>query len=295
MKKNKYLKVIFYALVCALVFLYFGIVLILFFSMKKDWIKAKAENTISSYTLFINTYPNSFLYSDSKYIDAAKIKLNKLVEIKYWEKAKVVNTVNSYDLFINKYPNSVYINIAKTELKRLVEIKDWEKAKVENTFNSYDVFITKHPNSKYLDVAKIEINKLFMKIIPEKLTCELNSNLSVVIRWSSVTGAQKYMIYHSKNKNQIISKNNKPEFALDQFIISWPDEFPMYYIIIAVKGNIESKPSNYCQVDLLSSQNGTKCQICGEKALGYCHNRGIYVCSSHNTYTSKEGTNWRCP
>jgi hypothetical protein len=264
-------------------------------SIKKDWAIAKSENTIDSYTGLIKKYPRTVIFPHSIYIDTAKIELKRLVEINDWEKAKVENTIHSYDRFINKYPDSKYTDTANLELKRLVEAQDWEKALAENTINSYDRIIKQYPGSKYSDMAETEANRLFREVIPEKPTCELNSNLSVDISWPSVTGAQHYLIYYSNYKNALLSKINKPDTTTNEFMSYWPDEFPVYYIITAVRGNVVSRPSDYCKVDLLSSQNGTKCQICGENAIGYCHNRSIYVCAVHNTYTSREGTNWRCP
>ena len=75
----------------------------------------------------------------------------------------------------------------------------------------------------------------------------------------------------------------------------WPGQFPMYYRLVLVRGEVESQPSKPCEVALLPSHGGDRCQICGKKSIGYCHNRQIYVCSAHNIYTARDGTRWRCP
>ena len=125
---------------------------------------------------------------------------------------------------------------------------------------------------------------------------KLNSNLSVDISWSSVPDAQSYRIYWSSNKDSSINRSNS-EKTNNMSIERWleANEFPMYYRITAVKGEWESLPSKAQEVALLSDKGGTRCQICGAKAIGYCHMRDIYVCEGHHTFTSSGGQGWICP
>ncbi|MCL5037772.1 MAG: fibronectin type III domain-containing protein [Chloroflexi bacterium] len=135
---------------------------------------------------------------------------------------------------------------------------------------------------------------LFHSVAPKDLSIELNSNLSVDISWSSVPDAQSYKIYRSSDRSGSFNKANS-ETTEGTGIKEWPEEFPTYYRVTAVKGALESKPAKLVKAELLSSQGGTRCQICGSESIGYCHMRDIYVCSSHNIFTSKDGTDWRCP
>jgi hypothetical protein len=174
------------------------------------------------------------------------------------------------------------------------ERKNWEKAKVENTIDSYYFFMLENPFSNYGKAAEAEINRLFKELIPEKPSCTLNSNLSVCITPPQIYAAEYYLIYYSHDLNALISKISTPD-TISYSKTFWPDGFPIYYRIVAVRGSVKSKPSQHCEVAPLSSHYGSRCQICGVDAIGYCSNRNIYVCSFHNKYTSREGTNWRCP
>jgi hypothetical protein len=135
---------------------------------------------------------------------------------------------------------------------------------------------------------------LFHSVTPKVPSIKLNSNLSADISWSSVPDAQSYRVYWSNDIGSSINKANSE--SIDKtWLKHWPHEFPTYYRVTAVRGGLESEPSNLGKAELLSSQGGTRCQICGAKSIGYCTNRNIYVCSSCNYYTSKSGTYWRCP
>ena len=156
--------------------------------------------------------------------------------------------------------------------------------------------VSKQINTELGDIKKSK-DILFNSIIPKKPNVTLNSNLSVDISWASVPEAQSYRLYWSSNKNSALIDVVNSEKTNNTAIKRWlkVDEFPVYYRITAIKGNGESLPSKASEVALLSDEGGTRCQVCGKKAIGYCHNRNIYVCSSCNYYTSESGTYWRCP
>jgi hypothetical protein len=73
------------------------------------------------------------------------------------------------------------------------------------------------------------------------------------------------------------------------------NKLPMYYWVAAIKGGVESRTSDACLAQLLSSNGGRVCQIDGDEAAGYCPKRQIYVCSSHRVFTDDHGSSWRCP
>ncbi len=170
----------------------------------------------------------------------------------------------------------------------------WGITAKENSIIAYENFLTNHPNSSLNSRVTEEINELFIAFTPPSPTCQLNSSLRVDIAFESVEAADSYIVYWSSSKNGQLKKANSQNTNSLSFE-HWPSNFPMYYRIVAVRGNLVSKPSESCKAALLPSKDGTICQICGDNTIGYCHLRNIYVCSTHNTYTSKEGTSWRCP
>jgi len=135
---------------------------------------------------------------------------------------------------------------------------------------------------------------LFNSVSPTDLNIDINTNLSVDARWKNVPEAQSYRIYWSYNDGDSFSKTNS-ELTKDASVQLWPDQFPTYYKVTAIKGNWESKPSVTKTIQLYSDNRGTKCQICNGEAIGYCHMRHIYVCNNHNTFTSRGGKGWICP
>jgi hypothetical protein len=139
---------------------------------------------------------------------------------------------------------------------------------------------------------------------PETPVCSLTSELKSEIRWKSMKGAQSYVLYWSTDSsfetepvkakaNKLTLKRLSAEHVVR--IGEYGARLPVYYRIAGVKSGVESELSDTCVVRLLSSQNGTRCQICGEKAVGHCHLRDIYVCSGHTVFTSDSGSRWRCP
>jgi len=173
---------------------------------------------------------------------------------------------------------------------------EWKKAEEKADFTAYTTYINKYPKSKYSDQAEIKRKEIFENTEPDVPTIKINSNLSVDVKWNSVNGADSYKVVRSNEKNCIL-KNSNYQTVKDKTCTDWPNSLknPVYYKIIAIRDSNDSKPSKIVFVSLKSSEGGKKCQICGEKSIGSCHLRGIYVCSSHDTFTSKEGKSWRCP
>lgn len=135
---------------------------------------------------------------------------------------------------------------------------------------------------------------LFESVIPKDIRTTLNPNLSVDIIWSPLPEATSYRIYWSNKETGPFTINNSIVTNSTSFE-HWPDEFPAYYRIASVKNHNESKSSKISEIALYSNGGGSICEICGSKAIGYCHLRGIYVCNDHNVFTQKSGGRIRCP
>ncbi|MCI0422146.1 MAG: hypothetical protein L0312_23445 [Acidobacteria bacterium] len=148
--------------------------------------------------------------------------------------------------------------------------------------------------------APTQTEQKWESVVPEKPRCELQSNLTVDLSWAAVSGADSYVIYWSQQRNFDKKKagstttrstffNHKERQADNR------NKLPMYYWVAAIKNGVESRTSDACLAQLLSSNGGRGCQIDGDEAVGYCPKRGIYVCSSHNVFTDDHGSRWRCP
>ena len=213
-------------------------------------------------------------------------------EEKDWARACQNATVESYESFMEKYPQSSKADIAMDET--------WTLTERQNSFESYETFLEKYPGSKYAKNAKAGIRGLMESIVPAKPEWSINSDLSVPIDWPDLSMAHSYVVYWSSRK--FVDKETAIPIASPQSYMSHRPEnqygsaaFPAYYRVAAVRDSFESKLSDLSQANLLSSQGGKKCQICGAESVGRCHLRDIYVCSNHSYFTDKSGTYWRCP
>ena len=137
-------------------------------------------------------------------------------------------------------------------------------------------------------------------VVPEKPGCELQSNLSTDLRWKAVPGADEYLVYWSQQrdfeKKKANSRSTRSTFMNHvERQGTYGARLPMYYRVTALKDGVESKLSDACLVQILSSNGGRVCQLCGNEAIGYCSKRGVHVCSGHNAFTDDHGSRWRCP
>jgi hypothetical protein len=148
--------------------------------------------------------------------------------------------------------------------------------------------------------APTQTEQKWESVVPEKPSCQLQSNLTVNLSWAAVSGADSYVIYWSQQRNFDKKKasstttrstffNHKERQAENR------NKLPMYYRVAAIKGGVESQPSEACLAQLLPSSGGKVCQICGNESVGWCHLREIYVCRRHNDFTDDRGSRWRCP
>jgi len=188
-----------------------------------------------------------------------------------------------------KYPKNVD-KVITEETRKIVQQKNIEMPKrILGNANR----TSKQAKIELATIEKARAN-LFYSVAPMEPSVRLNSNMSVDISWSSVPESQSYEVYRSHDVNGPFVRANS-ESTNRTSMKDWPNDFPAYYRVTAVRGGLESKPSKLSKAEPLSSYGGTRCQICGDTAIGLCHNRHIYVCRSHNIYTSKSGTRWRCP
>jgi hypothetical protein len=250
----------------------FVVVIISCNTAENGWEKARQKNTIEAYESFLINY------NDSSYFKKA------IQEI--WVITTKNNTIQVYEDFLKKYPESKHANEALSSI--------WAMTVKKNSIAACENFLIEYPNSSLTSMVTEEINKLFTSLSPPTPTCQLNSSLSVDIAFESVVEADSYIIYWSSSKNGLLNKANS-QSTNNVIFTHWPESFPIYYCVVAVRGEFMSKPSASCKAVLLPSKDGTICQICGENSIGYCHLRNIYVCSTHNIYTSKDGTYWQCP
>lgn len=197
---------------------------------------------------------------------------------------------------VDRLTNSAFQNpenFEKSVAEQASIIVEHKKVEITKTDLKTAQRVTSELKNEFVKIGNARAN-LFRSVTPKNLSIELNSNMSVDINWSSIPEAQSYRLYWSSNMNGPYNRANSEE-TYGTSTTQWPDEFPTYYRVTAVKGKLESNASKLGKVELLSSQGGTRCQLCGGRSIGYCHMRGIYVCSTHNIFTSKSGTRWRCP
>ncbi len=230
------------------------------------------------------------LKSELNGVRAGRSEINSYINYaRQWYSIKGEGSVMSYESYIKNNPKSPYIGEAKKVLNDV-----WEGLKKHNDLSKYQIFVQNNPNTALGNKAKMKIDNIFRSMSPSNTKYQINSNLSINVNWGAVQGAESYRVYWSNNRNNF-NKKEKYESTNGTSFKHWPDRYPIYYRIVATRGDVMSKPSKVIKASLLSSKGGSACQICGASSIGYCHNRSIYVCSKHNYYTSKGGTYWRCP
>jgi hypothetical protein len=244
-----------------------------YLALSRIWNLTKAKHTLRGYDEFLNKYPNSSFSEEA-------ITL-------IWDIIRQASNLKSYEYFIKKYPNSpCYEQALKAS---------WLIVKEDKSIGGLESFITAFPDSEYAVLAKEEIKNVFSSTIPRKPSATINSNLSVAITISTLAGADSYKLYWTKSLKERISESQSLIPNSSNYSLHWPDDFPVYYYVVALKDGVKSKISSPFTANLKSSNNGKKCQLCGETSIGYCSDRRIYVCKSHNVYTKRSGGRVRCP
>jgi|SRR3989304_2979617 len=197
--------------------------------------------------------------------------------------------------------NSFIITICLTACSSMED--DLLRAYKTNTITTFEEFIDKYPTSPYVKQAKERIDILWTTITPDGFHCEILSDLSINITWPSVDGAESYIIYWSTDSNTQMGhihaheeiRTEETSYGHKVTKDDYGDQMKIYYRFAGVRDGKNSKLSKVVSVRLLDDNEGTRCQICGKPAKGYCNMRHIYVCYDHNTFTDRSGTYWRCP
>jgi hypothetical protein len=139
---------------------------------------------------------------------------------------------------------------------------------------------------------------------PATPECALTTDVKAHVQWQAMKDAQSYVLYWSPDSSfeaeptTSTAKKLKTKQTSATHVVrvgEYGAQLPMYYRVAGVRNGVESELSDVCVARLLDSEHGTRCQICGEKAVGHCHLRDIYVCARHSTFTSDTGSHWRCP
>ncbi len=279
-------------------------------SEKNQWESAQKTGTINGYELFLVENPNSeFAQKATEEIWNLSVKkdsldlfekfLNKHPDSKFkdnalekiWIIIQKNDCIESYESFIHGHPHSKYEEKAIDEIWRLYEEK--------NTITDFEKFISEHPNSKYDSKAKEAIKNIWASLKPNSPIIEIKSDMSLSLSWDSFSNADSYIVYWSGQKDFVKTSKNSESVNYTSFSRSnantYGDRLNLYYRITAMKDGNESAPSEPIYAKLLSSNGGTRCQICGASSVGYCHLRDIHVCSSHNNFYTNSGTYMRCP
>jgi len=179
--------------------------------------------------------------------------------------------------------------------------KDWEKATRANTVSALDRFLRNHPASPYAQDAHDRIARLWTDSAPLGVTCEVLSNLKVRVTWTQMTGAREYVVYRSNDSipeghvSHAHAHVDLPSFVEKADGDDFGRRLTLYYRIAAVRDEGTSRQSRVAAVHLLDSIAGTRCQLCGAPAKGFCHIRRIHVCEEHNVFLQDDGSYMRCP
>lgn len=245
---------------------------------KKAWQAAQQSGTIEMYEQFIQKYPKS---------EHGEKALEEI-----WKLTRMTNTMDGYVHLTQSFPGTSFYDQAVEQI--------WQLVKSENTRKAYSNFLDWYPNTSFAASARTAIKTLWAASKPPKPACKITSEMTVDLEWNEVEGADFYILYWAQQPAIRKGRQNSDTTRYNSIdhksrIGEYGIRLPMYYRITAVDDSVESQMSDACLAKLYPDQGGKFCQICGEKAVGYCHLRDVYVCASDNTFVSDSGTHWRCP
>lgn len=115
-----------------------------------DWNLAKANNSIVSYTQYLEEHESG------RHVWNAK-KL--LEELELWEKTKASNSYEDYCNYYAQYPEGQFSEEAVKFIKAH-ETVAWEKAKKANNLKAYEDFVEQYPSGFYASEAQNNISTL---------------------------------------------------------------------------------------------------------------------------------------
>ena len=127
-------------------------------SEKKDWEKAKSENTITAYEEFLKQYPKG------EFADQSRTRIEKI----YFKRAQTKNTIPAYKDFLKRYPKGTFADSARVE----IEYFYFEQAQVKNTITAYEDFLKRYSQGPLADSARTRIEKLYFENAESKNTIQ---------------------------------------------------------------------------------------------------------------------------
>ena len=246
---------------------------------KKDFEKAKLENTIQGFQDLIKKYP------ESEYAKEA----NKIIHDLAFNKAKTKKTIAAFEGYIDQYPQSHHVGEAK---KIIIDIA-YNEALKKNTNKAYNNFIEKYnpdddykskineqirQKQKYLRLA-IETHRLAQQETDDSIKKELFNKTSELYNKANFKEAMLYMTdrpllnLHLAEESKLKKVINRPfrstrytyGSSTDQYEYLLKNEqlnnYTLYNFILASAGK-----TNFL-VKVILKRGGKKYEICRNKFL----------------------------
>ena len=120
---------------------------------KADWEKACSENTVESYSTYLEKYPKSRL---------AESAVSKIEKIRF-EEAQRDNNIDAYEEFLKIYPDGVLSQDARSRLEKL----RFNEALSQNTIRAFENFINLVPHGALAIEAKKRIDDFLSGWLPQ--------------------------------------------------------------------------------------------------------------------------------
>ena len=188
-------------------------------SESNDWEMAKKQNTLDSYQVYLEKYPEGeFKGTAIENLEWIQLDKESSVNLKMfiaknpeseqnqfaqelitrieYDSIVSIGSTPSYNYFISKYPNSALSDSLTVALNNIEKI-EWDKVVKRNTIKEYKNFNKEYPNSEYTTVLNEKMNALSWskKIGDTKGGYKVNK----VIKYSD----DKFILvgYYDKNKD----------------------------------------------------------------------------------------------
>lgn len=137
-----------------------------------DWKSVSEINTIDSYGWYVHKYDVQPPLYRGKYVDEAKLRINRLNDAVAWKTAKKINTKKSYSDYLAIYDRQApeyvgnHVEEATLFVNQIQDEEDWRAACSDNTIPSYESYLSKydklppHYQGRYVAKAKETIVSL---------------------------------------------------------------------------------------------------------------------------------------
>ena len=149
--------------------------------------KAKEENTIAAYELYIRKYPNDTLFVKSAKDSVYTLAFNEVLQ---------KNTIDAFTEYLSKYkPDSIFVQKTNEYLSSL----KFENVRKENSLKAYVDYIKEYPNSKFKDEVNNFIDSISFQLIPYDLngSMMLSNEFGDPERWYSDNGLERCRMIYS--------------------------------------------------------------------------------------------------